>query len=94
MAESEDKREALETATNFKSEAIESDVLEGELEGDKRLFIHGANLEGKENHARKYVDEKSKTYLAEIREKYDTWKAKNLSIETNHPQSQVPTMTR
>ena len=41
------------------------------------MFVHGNNLEQKENHLTKYRDAKSKKYLAEIRKKYDAWKAAN-----------------
>lgn len=41
------------------------------------MFVHGNNLEQKENHKTKYRDEKSRTYLAEIRERYNKWKSDN-----------------
>lgn len=44
------------------------------------VYVHGDNLLQKENHMTKYLDEESKQYLREIREKYEPWKAANLSI--------------
>ena len=41
------------------------------------MYVHGDNLTQKENHKTKYRDEESKQYLAEIREKYDSWKKGN-----------------
>jgi hypothetical protein len=39
------------------------------------------NLEQKENHRTKYLDEKSRQYLQEIRIEYDKWKAANESLK-------------
>ena len=44
-------------------------------------YIHGNNLEQKENHKTKYRDEKSRRYLEEIRTKYDHWKKENLELK-------------
>lgn len=44
-------------------------------------FIHGNNLEQKENHKTKYRDAVSRTYLSEIRLKYDQWKKENLALK-------------
>lgn len=44
------------------------------------MFVHGDNLKQKENHNAKYTDAQSKEYLAEIREKYDWWKAENTDL--------------
>ena len=44
------------------------------------VFVHGDNLEQKENHPNKYQDSISRQYLAEIREKYDEWKLDNLNL--------------
>ncbi len=44
------------------------------------MFVHGENLEQKEQHDKKYNDAKSRKYLAEIRKKYDLWKSKNLAL--------------
>lgn len=41
------------------------------------MFVHGNNLEQKENHRTKYRDKESKRLLVEIREKYDQWKNDN-----------------
>lgn len=41
------------------------------------MFIHGNNLEQKENHQTKYRDTVSKQYLAEIRKQYNQWKKAN-----------------
>lgn len=45
------------------------------------VFVHGDNLEQKENHPTKYRDDTSRQYLAEIRPKYDVWKAANLDLK-------------
>jgi hypothetical protein len=45
------------------------------------MFVHGNNLEQKENHQTKYRDANSKRYLAEIRVKYDEWKAANEALK-------------
>ncbi len=42
-------------------------------------FVHGSNILQKENHPSKYRDALSRQYLREIREKYEAWKAANLS---------------
>ena len=44
------------------------------------IFVHGDNLRQKETHRTKYQDAISKRYLAEIHEKYETWKAANLTL--------------
>lgn len=44
-------------------------------------FIHGNNLEQKENHKTKYRDAVSRKYLSEIRIKYDQWKKENLDLK-------------
>lgn len=41
------------------------------------MYVHGQNLEQKENHKTKYRDEESRRYLRETREKYDNWKLAN-----------------
>ena len=41
------------------------------------MFVHGNNLEQKENHNKKYQDSNSRKYLAEIRVRYDQWKFAN-----------------
>lgn len=51
------------------------------------VYVHGDNLEQKENHPTKYRDETSRQYLREIRPKYDEWKAANLAL--NGPTRQV-----
>ena len=44
------------------------------------VYVHRDNILQKENHLTKYRDELSKQYLAEIRLKYEEWKAANLAI--------------
>lgn len=44
------------------------------------VFVHGDNLEQKENHPTKYRDAVSRQYLGEIRPKYNAWKASNLEL--------------
>lgn len=44
------------------------------------MYVHGDNLQQKENGDRKYSDAESKAYLAEIREKYDTWRSANIAL--------------
>ncbi len=41
------------------------------------MYVHGNNLEQKENHASKYRDPDSLRYLGEIRARYDLWKLSN-----------------
>ncbi|MDB9314772.1 Bpu10I family restriction endonuclease [Spirulina sp. CS-785/01] len=41
------------------------------------MLVHGNNLTQKENHKKKYIDQESRRYLAEIREKYDQWSYNN-----------------
>lgn len=41
------------------------------------MYIHGNNLEQKENHKTKYIDADSRRYLVEIRERYNEWKTAN-----------------
>lgn len=43
-------------------------------------FVHGDNLEQKENHPTKYRDEVSRRYLGEIRARYNEWKRANLAL--------------
>ena len=45
------------------------------------MFVHGNNLAQKENHRTKYRDTASRSYLAEIRPRYDAWKAANTQLE-------------
>lgn len=45
------------------------------------MFVHGNNLEQKENHQNKYKDEKSIRYLREIRDKYNEWRKENESLK-------------
>ena len=50
-------------------------------------FVHGNNLEQKENHKTKYRDEISRQYLKEIRARYDQWNSENLALKgpfSNH----------
>ena len=44
------------------------------------MYVHGRNLEQKENHKTKYRDEDSRRYLREIREKYNHWKLANENL--------------
>lgn len=44
------------------------------------MFIHGNNLEQKENHQTKYRDAESRKYLTEIRVRYDQWKNANEAL--------------
>lgn len=44
------------------------------------IFVHGDNLTPKETHRTKYQDARSKQYLAEIRGRYEVWKAANLAL--------------
>lgn len=44
------------------------------------MFVHGNNLEQKENHTSKYRDEESRRYLAEIRIRYDEWRQANEAL--------------
>lgn len=44
------------------------------------MLVHGNNLEQKENHQTKYRDAESRRYLAEIRIRYDQWKAANEAL--------------
>lgn len=41
------------------------------------MFVHGNNLEQKEQHQTKYRDDDSRRYLAEIRIRYNEWKTAN-----------------
>ncbi|MBF0338108.1 MAG: Bpu10I family restriction endonuclease [Nitrospirae bacterium] len=45
------------------------------------MFVHGNNLEQKENHQTKYRDAKSRQYLTEIRLQYDQWKQANIDLK-------------
>lgn len=44
------------------------------------MFVHGNNLEQKENHQTKYRDAESRRYLVEIRARYNQWKAANEAL--------------
>lgn len=44
------------------------------------MYVHGNNLEQKENHRTKYRDQDSIRYLKEIRERYNKWKEDNESL--------------
>ncbi len=44
------------------------------------MFVHGDNLNQKENHTTKYIDPECKKLLTEIREKYNEWKQLNLNL--------------
>jgi hypothetical protein len=44
------------------------------------MFVHGNNLEQKENHLTKYRDKESRRYLVEIRGRYNQWKAANEAL--------------
>ncbi len=44
------------------------------------MLVHGGNLKQKENHQTKYRDETSRSYLAEIRERYDQWHQANMAL--------------
>lgn len=44
------------------------------------MFVHGDNLEQKENGKLKYSDKKSKEFLMQIRERYNLWKNTNLNL--------------
>ncbi|PLY58440.1 hypothetical protein HBH1_03231 [Herbaspirillum sp. BH-1] len=44
------------------------------------MYVHGNNLQQKENHLTKYRDDESCRFLREIRAKYEDWKAANLSL--------------
>lgn len=45
------------------------------------MFVHGNNLNQKENHKEKYCDATSKQYLSEIRLKYELWKTANEGLQ-------------
>lgn len=44
------------------------------------MFVHGNNLEQKEQHQTKYRDDDSRKYLAEIRTRYNEWKTANEAL--------------
>jgi hypothetical protein len=44
------------------------------------MFVHGDNLRTKEAHDTKYMDEEAKTFLKEIRAKYDVWAKVNRDL--------------
>ena len=44
------------------------------------MLVHGNNLEQKETHPSKYRDAESRTFLTEIRQRYDIWKNENMSL--------------
>ncbi|MCK5538641.1 MAG: hypothetical protein KAI79_17590, partial [Bacteroidales bacterium] len=45
------------------------------------MYVHGDNLTQKENHKTKYLDDVSRQYLVEIREKYDEWRKANEDLK-------------
>lgn len=45
------------------------------------MFVHGNNIDQKENHQSKYCDEDSKKYLREIRNRYEIWKKANIALK-------------
>jgi Bpu10I restriction endonuclease len=45
------------------------------------MFVHGNNLEQKENHQTKYKDLDSRQYLKEIRLSYNQWKTENENLK-------------
>jgi hypothetical protein len=45
------------------------------------MYVHGDNLTQKENHKTKYLDNDSRQYLVEIREKYDEWRKSNEELK-------------
>ncbi len=45
------------------------------------MYVHGSNLEQKENHRTKYRDPDSLKYLGEIRARYDQWKMANEALQ-------------
>lgn len=45
------------------------------------MFVHGNNLEQKENHPTKYRDIDSRRYLSEIRDRYNRWKSDNEALK-------------
>lgn len=45
------------------------------------MHVHGDNLIQKENHKTKYLDNDSRQYLVEIREKYDEWRKSNEELK-------------
>ncbi|NJS35470.1 MAG: Bpu10I family restriction endonuclease [Brachymonas sp.] len=45
------------------------------------MYVHGDNLEQKENHPSKYQDKESKRYLREIRKRYDAWRQDNIRLK-------------
>jgi hypothetical protein len=51
------------------------------------MFVHGNNIEQKENHKTKYQDDLSKKYLMEIREEYRKWR--NFNEELKGPYIQI-----
>lgn len=60
------------------------------------MLVHGDNLKQKENHKTKYLDDDSRRFLVEIREKYDEWYQANMALvgpgsETTHADSGVIT---
>lgn len=44
------------------------------------MLVHGDNLQQKENHRTKYNDETSRSYLTEIRGRYDQWHQANMEL--------------
>ncbi|MEJ7717157.1 MAG: Bpu10I family restriction endonuclease [Thermoleophilaceae bacterium] len=44
------------------------------------MFVHGDNIQGKITSHRKYRDEKSEEYLAEIKVRYEEWKGANAAL--------------
>lgn len=45
------------------------------------MYVHGENLGQKETHRTKYLDDKSRQYLQEIRTEYDKWKVANEALK-------------
>lgn len=53
-------------------------------ERERGVLVHGDNLAAKEGHRTKYRDAKSREYLVEIREKYNSWHAANSTLAGPH----------
>jgi hypothetical protein len=45
------------------------------------MYVHGANLEQKEAHQSKYLDEEARRFLTEIRSRYDVWRKANEDLK-------------
>lgn len=48
------------------------------------MLVHGSNLEQKESHPTKYRDKESRSYLAEIRRRYNAWHKNNETLVGPH----------